>query len=307
MIKAEIICDSINDCGDRLTSWVLTYPRFIHSEVMTHRVLSRNASSSRAIPTAKILKTIDENPASPEFWGANEAGMQAHAELSDDDLVYFDRRAMVLDDELVVVDSDSYVEKVCFGRKTAAQMLWQKASKCAIFHATQLAKVGCHKQIVNRVTEPFSHITVLVTGTYFENFFVLRAHEDAQPEFRILAYKMLELYNANKPQHLKDGDWHIPFGDKMDENLTIDDKLKIATARCARLSYLTFDNESSKEKDFELHDRLLKSGHFSPFEHSAQASCSNFVPYSNFGLGWLQYRKTILNENKQDSRVIKHS
>ena len=65
MIKAKIIADSINSKRCRLTSWVLEYPRFIHAEIMIHRVFSRNAASSRAIPTEKIIQNIIDDPAMP--------------------------------------------------------------------------------------------------------------------------------------------------------------------------------------------------------------------------------------------------
>ena len=81
MIKAKVICDSISPSGVRLTTLELQYHRFVHSEMMTHRMLSRNASSSRAIPVEKMLKQVAENPAMPIHWGKNQAGMQAREEL----------------------------------------------------------------------------------------------------------------------------------------------------------------------------------------------------------------------------------
>ena len=48
---AEVLIDSVNPAGQRLTTFVLRFPRFVLSEFNTHRMFSRNASSSRAIPT----------------------------------------------------------------------------------------------------------------------------------------------------------------------------------------------------------------------------------------------------------------
>lgn len=309
MIEAKIIKDSINPYDVRLTTWILKYPRWIHGEIMTHRHFSRNASSSRAIPISKIIKNVDENPAKPEFWGANQAGMQASKELTNDEFVYYDTLLFELHDEFVLLDENSNIKKTKIGKLDAAKLAWEKASKCSIFHAQQLEKIGVHKQITNRVLEPFSHITVLLSGTDFENFFALRAHEAAQPEFQLLAYKMLDLYNNSTPDNVDIGEWHIPFSDKMPEGITLEQKLKIAVARCARLSYMTFDGEINPEKDYELYDKLASSGHYSAFEHCAKVIDLNnendtqMNTFSNFRFTWIQYRKMLDNECREDSRV----
>lgn len=279
MIKAEIIKDSITSTFDetlkpqnqsRITTWVLKYPRFIHSELMTHRVLSRNAASSRAIPITRMIKDVINEPAAPEFWGANQKGMQASVELKGIKL-------------------------------KLAKFFWFKARYAAIVVAWTMNKLGLHKQIANRILEPWAHMTVLVTATNMENFFKLRAHKDAQPEFQKLAYEMLKIYNASVPAILNPGEWHIPFDSKM-EGFALSDKLRVATARCARVSYLTHDGTIDKNKDIELHNRLSESGHWSPFEH-----CAKSAPGTNSGnfTGWIQYRKLFSNENASDPRVLK--
>jgi thymidylate synthase ThyX len=270
MIQARIIADSINEAGDRIVTWILTYPRMIHAELMTHRVFSRNAASSRAIPIAKMIEAIRNNPAMPEFWGANQKGMQAAIELA-----------------------EGY-------EREHAVYLWLDAADYAADYAKKLADHGVHKQIANRVIEPWSHITVLMTTTDHLNFFGLRAHKDAQPEFQVLAYMMLEEYLWHQPQALANGEWHIPFGDQMPEGITHDQRLKIATARAARVSYLTFEGTIDPEKDYALHDGLAKGGHWSPFEHCAQAKPGSTE--GNF-TGWLQYRKFFPNENRADTNL----
>jgi len=270
MISAQIICDSVNPVGDRLTTWILKFPRFILSEFNTHRVISKNSSSSRAIPLERIIKDIQTNPAMPEFWGKNQKGMQAFEELGEKE-------------------------------KGRALVWWGSARNQAIDHALELHKLGVHKQIVNRLLEPWMHQTVLCTGTDWENFFALRAHEAAQPEFRKLAQLMLQLYNDHTPKSLNVNEWHIPFGDKYCDDLTLEQQIKICTARAARVSYNNFEGDINFDKDFALHDNLLESGHLSPFEH-----CASALPDSrrvgNFQ-GWLQYRKTLPNENRKDERV----
>ncbi len=263
MITAKIIADSINPNGKRIISWVLKYPRFIHAEFMTHRAFSRNAASSRAIPFEKMAQAIFDEPAMPEYWGANQAGMQAGAEIAE---------------------------------AGAVKITWRGAAWEASRWAQRLhAEHGLHKQIANRVLEPFSHITVLATATQHTNFFALRAHPDAQPEFQILAYRMLHEYLNSVSVKMDWGQWHIPFGDQMPEGLPETARLMVATARAARISYLNFDGVIDVEKDLELHNKLKSSGHWSPFEHCAQAD--DYVEPSNFR-GWTQYRKFFHDENR---------
>lgn len=265
-ITAKIITDSINPVGVRLTTFIVKYPRFVHSEIMTHREFSRNAASSRAIPFKKLSQRVLEEPALPEVWGLNTKGMQASGRLEGEAA----ERAAVAWLEL----RDSMVKNAEF-----------------IFE-----EFGLHKQIVNRLIEPWMHITVLITATAYDNFFALRAHPDAQPEFQVLAYRMLHRYLSSVPRRLDWGAWHLPFGDRL-EGLDTETALKVVTARAARISYLTFDGNASVEDDCRLHDQLKLSGHWSPFEHAAQA-VDGPVPRSNFGAGWRQYRKMFVGENR---------
>lgn len=273
MISAKIICDSISPLRNRLTTFLLRYPRFAHADFLTHRVFSRNASSSRARPVTHLIEEAEFEPAMPMFWGKNQKGMQAFEELQG------------LDRELAIQS-------------------WNFARLDAVKHAKCLNQFGLHKQLTNRILEPFTHITVICTATEFGNFFNLRAHVDAMPELQELAFQMLEAYNNSVPNFLNVGDWHLPFADKfLDVNLSIEQKLEICTARAARLSYMTFDNLISYEKDKTLHDDLVKSGHWSPFEHCALALdnsdfCGNFK-------GWKQYRKLFANENRKNFDIQK--
>lgn len=258
MISARVIADSVNPDGHRITSFILTYPRFIHSELMTHRLLSRNAASSRAIPVKKMLDAIINETAGPVWWGMNQKGMQAAQELPP-------------------------------FQKWLAQQVWRLSMLSQVVFARCMNSIGVHKQITNRLVEPFAHMTTLVTATEYGNFFNLRCHPDAQPEFQELAYQMLEAYQQSEPRHLGYGEWHLPFADKYADDLTESQLLKIATARAARVSYLNFEGDIDHEKDYDLHDRLAKSGHWSPFEHAAMSHpMSNWM--GNFR-GWLPYRK----------------
>jgi thymidylate synthase ThyX len=258
---SDIVLDSINPNGNRVTTFLLTYPRFIHSEIMTHRVFSRNAASSRAIPITKVLDQVAKNPAGPVRWGKNGKGMQDHGEFVGEEI-------------------------------KQAEEIWIDSANRAIESANALNAIGLHKQIVNRVLEPFMWMTTLVTATEWENFFSLRLHKDAQPEFQYLAYIMLKAYLESEPSKKEWGEWHIPFCDKI-EDVPTEVKLKIATAMAARTSYLKI-GDMNRDADIKLHDVLAENGHWSPFEHSCYAGMES---RSNFS-GWVQYRSMFANEKR---------
>lgn len=267
-IKAKIITDSINLNGVRLTTMQLKYHRFIHSEFMTHRVFSRNASSSRAIPVMKMIEQVETDPAIPVHWGRNQSGMQAKGEL------------------------DEYSISI-------AKNDWLSAAKSAAESARLLSLLGLHKQVINRLLEPFQWIHVVVTATEWDNFYALRDHPDAQPEIQALAQAMKEAHNNSAPTLLEDGEWHLPYIKSYEHELyTYQDLLKFSAARCARVSYLNHDkSDPSPEKDIDLHDKLTQSNppHMSPVEHQAQSRLEDKF-FANFR-GWKQYR-TYLEQIK---------
>lgn len=266
--ECKILADSVNPKGCRLTTFEVTYPRFVHSEFMTHRTLSRNAASSRAIPVKKVLDKVQLDPVLPVFWGKNQAGMQANAELEGDDLI-------------------------------AAKEAWLWTRDQAVIGVERMLKAGLHKQIANRALEPWFWITVLVTATDYSNFFGLRRHKDAQPEIKYIADLMYDAYTTHEPTQLKNKEWHLPLAPDKEELLksgsSMEDILKICTGRAARISYLTHDGVRNPAADLELHDKLKTSRHMSPFEHCAQA-LNNCKYYGNFK-GFKQYRKFIPNES----------
>lgn len=266
-IEAHVIEDSICSSGNRLTTFQLRYPRFIHSEFMTHRVFSRNASSSRAIPVEILLEQIRVDPAKPEHWGANQSGMQANAELQGAELANVIR-------------------------------LWEEAADSAAGYARSMAEAGLHKQVANRVIEPFCRISVIVTATEWDNFFELRAHADAQPEIRILAEKMGDVMMVSTPTELDYGQWHLPYVSTHEREVyNIETVRKISAARCARVSYLTHDGKKSLvENDIKLYDRLVGSVpiHASPVEHQATPKKpKNSHKFSRNFKGWDQFRAIV--------------
>lgn len=267
-IEASIILDSVSPAGKRLTTFLLRYPRFIHAEFMTHRAFSRNASSSRAIPVEKMIDQVVRDAAWPEHWGANQAGMQAREEVSPT-------------------------------RKVIAQYTWLQLRNLAVEHVQTLLKLGLHKQVANRLLEPWMHITVLCTATEYGNFFNLRHHPDAQPEIRVLAEKMWGAYSTSKPTELKPGEWHLPFIRAEERELPLYIQIRCSAARAARTSYNNHDGSNPViEKDLALYERLVGADpkHASPTEHQATPSNYADVRSGNF-VGWYQYRQSIHNES----------
>ncbi len=271
--SARVLLDSISPAHVRLTTMEVRYPRFIHSEVMTHRVMSRNSASSRAIPVRKMIDAVRDDPAMPTWWGKNQAGMQAREEL--------DGAARAL-----------------------AQTEWRHALDDALVHAERIAAsdINLHKQLVNRILEPFAWITVIMTATEWANFFTQRTHEDAQPELKHIADMMLEKYRASEPRRLALGEWHTPLILADEEGvLSVEDRLKISVARCARVSYLSHDGTRDHAKDVELYERLVgggANGHWSPFEHIATPLPDADRWSGNFR-GWEQYRKRFAQEHAE--------
>ncbi|MDB5043118.1 MAG: FAD-dependent thymidylate synthase [Candidatus Eremiobacteraeota bacterium] len=269
--SARILLDSVSPAGVRLTTMEVRYPRFIHSEALTHRVFSRNSASSRAIPIKKMIDAVRNDPAMPIWWGRNQSGMQAMQEIDP-------------------------------SARAAAESEWRRALDDALAHAERLTApdINLHKQLVNRILEPFAWITVIITATEWANFFTQRTHEDAQPELKHIADLMLAAYRASTPRPLGVGDWHTPLilGDE-EAALPVEDRLKISVARCARVSYLSHDGTRDHAKDIELYERLVgggANGHWSPFEHVATPLADGAEWSGNFR-GWEQYRKRFAQEH----------
>ena len=265
-IEASVVADSVSYEGDRITTLQLKYPRFIHSELLTHRVFSRNASSSRAIPVKKMLAEVWNRPATPIHWGKNMAGMQAREELG----------AM---------------------RMGISKLLWRWSGRgmCAVVWL--MDKVGLHKQVANRLLEPWQHIHVVVTATDWENFFALRCHPDAQPEFQDLALKMRSAMESSIPVKRAVGDWHLPYVTTSErEELPLKFAIEVSVARCCRVSYLNHGGSVSKVgEDLRLYDRLVSATppHMSPTEHQATPGLWD-MRYANF-MGWQSHRWVLEN------------
>jgi thymidylate synthase ThyX len=276
----------------------IEYPRFILAELNTHRMLSKNSASSRAIPVKSMHEHIRANTATPVYWGINQPGMKAKEELTGAD-------------------------------KSWAGYLWAKARDMAIGYSQDMADLNIHKQITNRITEPWMIMKTVISGTEWANYFWLRDHPDAQPEIAELAHKMHQAYDASVPQQLQPGEWHVPYVNSYRDSHTgvlhyTDSEYKYITAEqarvisascCAQVSYRK--NDDSYEKALKIYTQLIESepAHASPVEHQATpmyvfvdeydpASWQEGVTHvsrngdlwSGNLRGWIQHRKLIANE-----------
>lgn len=262
--EVKVIEDSYNAVtGDRISTVQARYWRSIHAEHVRHRVFSFGAGSSRAIPVKRVLSQVWNDPAGPIHWGSNMPGMQAKDQLTG-------------------------------WRRATAKALWRLAGKVACVFAWAFMKVGLHKQVANRILEPWQYINVLITGTDWENFFELRCHPDAQPEMQELAFAIRDALARSMPKELQPGEWHLPYVDVEERaTLPLEFCLKLSTARSARVSFRPFDGDANHTREFQRHDDLLAARpiHASPSEHQAMAMdkpgrCRNFS-------GFVQYRDFV--------------
>lgn len=344
-ISAEIIADSKNEHGQRITTFILTYPRIIHAELLTHRLFSRNAASSRAIPASKMIENVENDPFIPVAFQKAHSGMQGTEYFEGDD----ERRM---------------------------RTRWINSSKSSILSARTLLEENLTKQIINRILEPYQWYTCIVTATEFDNFFALRCPQyslqvgdkeaffksekdllKANPSAQInidtegvlwklknnkgageihislLAEAMWDAMNESEPKQLKSGEWHIPFGDKIDTMRVLEEivnpngdldgdldkqdeliekaKIKIATARCARVSYLNYEGKDDYKADIKLFVRLSSMGHYSPFEHCAIAmskdeyysNVKGFLPTSS-DLDGTYFKPEVYLEGEHKNRLL---
>jgi hypothetical protein len=289
-VTATMIEDSISDAGIRLCTLHLRYPRFIHSELMTHRVFSRNARSSRAVPTAKLLQ---EDPYIPHFL-KNQPGMQAMEDMEPLD-------------------------------QNAAWTIWHNLMSDTRRAVQKLHELGVHKQWANRPLEWFGFIDVLVTSTDWTNWETLRNHPDAMPEIQALAraINLAQLESQPVLRHFYETEvacWHLPYITPEErENLafhSVQNLAKVSAARCARISYKPFDADKPNwEADLGLFEKLMGGQplHASPSEHQATPDyrfdmttrAGSFQLWSHADehgnlYGWRQFRKMLPGENVRD-------
>jgi hypothetical protein len=302
MPSAKIILDSVSPEGIRLTTVHMRYWRAIHAELMTHRVFSRNARSSRAVPISRMIEEVRTDPFIPQHWGKNQKGMQATEECNEPVSIY-----------------SPHIGRFELDRRES----WLWARDQAVDAAVGFADAGYHKQLVNRLLEPFMWIDTLVTSTDWANFYHLRLHSDAEPHMIDLARATRAAMDDSVPKRLQPGEWHLPYVTQVDwldlcgghggfpKDDAIDWLRKISVARCARISYTPFDGRADFQAELERHDKLVVSDplHASPAEHQATPDILRYDGFDdvwdepnehgNFR-GWRQYRKMLPNECVND-------
>lgn len=316
-MQVEVILASQGPDQKPIYTVRLRYPRIIHGEIMTHRVFNRNARSSRAVPVKTMLNEVRNTPFVPWHWGKNRKGMQAGSDH--DELIQMDVGGVKYD----------YVTR---------EEAWLEAAACAAEIAEAYMEAGYHKQIPNRLLEPFSWIDTLITATEWDNFLWLREHEDAEPHLRDLARLVHKAIDAAEIKKLEPGEWHMPYITEADiqkaDFTDIPDSgyewlCKISAARCARISYKPFDGDASYERELERYDSLVTADrvHASPLEHQATPDTTVVASIDLFEdendsltpnetldaqrvfkqkqlhgnlVGYIQFRKTIPNEAKMD-------
>lgn len=286
-ITARVIEDSISPARSRVITLQLRYPRIVHAEQLTHRSQAKNSGSSRAIPVKKMLAQIFNDPAMPVEWGSNKPGMQAGAELTGWRL---------------------------FGVRT----LWSLSAKTAAFFSWGMMKLGAHKQVANRVTEPYQYMNTVITATMdaWLAYAELRCHEAADPTLRDLAIEIMAAIEVSTPMPLGYDEWHLPYVSLEErKTLPLAMQLKLSTARCARVSIEPFDGDASHKKEEERHNLLVGSRpvHASPTEHQCRPMGGTEAQHGNLK-GWRQYRfqvealaKQIDIENKTTPSILRRA
>ena len=274
-MSARVVKDSVSEDGARITTVACVYQRFIHAEVMTHRMFSRNAASSRAIPVRKMIARVRENPAVPLFWAKNTKGMVAHEEV---------------DEQTRVACLDRWLEDA------------ERACESAEFYAGK----GLHKQIANRPLEPYQYITTLITATQWGNHKKLRVHTAAQQEYQHLATLIEEAREASVPTLVPHSGWawHLPFETEEDwQHHITPEILQMCVARAARVSLFNTDGVYDPKGDLKLFERLAQDRppHSSPFEHVARPHPYPEKFVDNFK-GWMSYRRVFETSIGWDSK-----
>lgn len=297
---AKVLADSVSPAGHRLTTLEATFPRFVLAEFNTHRVFSRNSASSRAIPVAKQLRRLLDDPYVPIEFGSNKPGMQAGPALMGAARDAAEAEWLAARDDAV---------RHVLGLITSPENVTSFDDLHACLEAAQGSLkeppaewLNVHKQVANRLLEPFMWHTVIVSSTTWDNFFNLRCHPDAQPEIRLIAMKMREACERSVPTRLDPDEWHLPLvGEaEREETSSAEELAKVSIGRCARVSYLTHDGTRDLAADVALYDRLAESGHMSPMEHVARPMTPAELAESEWSgnfQGWIAHRKLIPGES----------
>ena len=307
MIGAKIVADSINYQRDRLTTLEVVLPRYILAELNTHRAFSRNSASSRAIPFNKMVKSVEENTFIPYAWQKDHKGMQGTEYWTDEiDIAGYIQSWLGAKD--MAIESAIELNNGEVTKQLCNRLLEPFMYHTVLLSATEwenFFKQRCPEYVFeelngNKITfksrkevikfyraDSMYKILYNQILKYTELDWLTFNKGQADIHMMFLAEAIYDAIQESTPKELKEGEWHIPYIDykkdtvdiallvsKNNYNISFNEACKrISIARCARLSYQTLGDNPviDYEKDLELYDFLLKSGHWSPFEHVARA------------------------------------
>lgn len=292
--SATVVADSVNPDGDRLTTLETTIPKCLVGEFNTHRALSRNSASSRAIPVLKQIRKALADPFIPEQFGSAQAGMQSGPPLEGARHDYAVQAwTQARDSAVAGALTLLYDWTITPAEVTSGE--WEVILGVSPAHADLGAegrKQVVHKELVNRLLEPFMWTTILVTATDWSNFFALRDHPDAQPQIAKAARLMREAMEASEPEELLWGEWHLPLLTPAERDSLRDlgprsrssearRLAQFSASRSAGVSYETHQR-ADQPKDLERYDKLVAGGHMSPLEHPAVTVPGRHANFSGF-------------------------
>ena len=289
-IRAKVLKKSMSSVtGLVFKTFEVEYPRIILAELNTHRMLSKNSASSRAIPFKKMLEQLHGRPVR---FGEVNSGMQDKGEnysasvaIQNNLWAMFD--AYLYDHVPGATLSDCISDD---GKRleVSPETAWEFNKYLTTSMSEAFYNARYHKQVYNRLTESSQMMKTVISGTEWDNFFWLRDHEAADPTIAELARVMREADDGTEAQVLQPGEWHLPYVTTLvssdgsgayyylDDNdvgtaghIPLEDAIKVSCARCAAVSFRNVDY--GIEKSREVYERLVgdERKHASAFEHCA--------------------------------------
>jgi hypothetical protein len=310
-----VIADSLTNAAaaPRLSTYIVRYPRYVHAEALRHRVISRNAASSRARSVKSTLREVMTNPVIPLFT-VNQKGMGGKFASPEIREALIKEWLLARDKDVTSVLSMLINPSIREG-KTDTEVANDYEALLADYYANgydtegnpKAGYLSAHKQQFNRIIEAYSVFEEVITASYWDNFLSLRDHEDAQPEIRAVAVLVKAALDRSTPVKRE---LHLPFiaeadypASDADWETTVKPVFLRSSAEAAQISYNDKSSSSKSTATAELGARLFESRHLSPFEHPAIASGHYFDVLRTAESEHLEPDATKLVSNFSDSWV----
>lgn len=263
--SALVLADSTSPHGPRLTTIEATLPRSVAADLLSYRAFSRTMPPNRQLDLKTMIEAVRKDPVNPT-------------------LTSLTPKAQLL-----------------------GKVEWRKALEVAIERAEHLGggDIGMGADVVARLLEPFSWLTIVITSTEWANFFAQRCRPHGQPEIQHLAELMRAAYASSKPEKVAMKEWHLPYIDESERSTPVEKLRMVSIVRCSRVSALNAEGQRDAEADLALYDKLIgdgdAGGNWSPFEHVATPA-DDVKFYGNLR-GWRQFRKNFPQENISEYRA----